>query len=516
MERSLFPTAPPAKIGRFELVRQLGRGGMGVVYLAVDPELKREVAIKVHGRGVGEDARRRMRREAESLARLRHPNVVSIYEVGLSESGDVFVVMEYLSGPTLGEWVDAQPRSIASIVRMLVACARALDAAHQVDLVHRDFKPGNVVLDHDEEPKIIDFGLARTGDEYERVSTVEDAPTETITVDGALAGTPRYMAPELLRGEPPSARSDQFALCVSLYELIAGEPPYEKKKFGVAPRRPSKLGARVWRVVQRGLGVDPSARFESLDALARALEAAIAPRTRQRMMLAGGTLVVAAVAGVLATQGPAPIDPCTIGEDFLDGSRGWDGPAQFSRDGNALRMTKAAGPQAFDHVVLDQRVSLRDRALEFELLDAPDDEKIRELMVSYENETGAPMAAVLIIGNRWVFPVGAGMRELGMEISPGARFFRMQIDSRDGLGDAIAFEMSADRETWEPIARTYGHTGPGRLRITIGSTQDMATPDTGEIRGLVCRPTHEIGELPYDRDLAAPRKTEEERAAADL
>ena len=154
IERALFDD-PPLELGRFEILRCLGRGGMGVVYLAMDPTLKCEVAIKLHHGGSLDSGERRLRREAESLAHLRHRNVVTVHEVGCSDTGELFIVMQYVPGPTLRAWVHCESPSPKQLLSVFARCAEGLHAAHRVGLVHRDFKPDNVIIDRDGEPIII-------------------------------------------------------------------------------------------------------------------------------------------------------------------------------------------------------------------------------------------------------------------------------------------------------------------------------------------------------------------------
>src|SRR5688572_4280429 len=235
------------RIDRFELRQPLGAGAMGTVWAAFDPELSREVAIKIlHPRqpAPGADAPvddDRLRREAQAMARLRHPNVVTVYEVGTAR-GVRFVVMERVDGPTLRVWLGERRRSIAAVLAVFEAAGRGLDAAHAAGLVHRDFKPDNVLVDARGVARVVDFGLARDSGEAitpPRPPDVAAAVTGTAstapqfgagapaftasTRSVAVAGTLPYMAPELLRGEPATPLSDQYAFCVALYEAIYGE-----------------------------------------------------------------------------------------------------------------------------------------------------------------------------------------------------------------------------------------------------------------------------------------------------
>src|SRR5215472_6444224 len=197
--------APGRNIGRYAVLSTLGEGGMGVVYAAYDPELDRKVAVKVLRERLGDAAElgARLLREAQAMARLSHPNVVSVHDVGRFED-KVFVAMEFIDGRTLGDWVKEKPRSWREVLGVFRQAGKGLAAAHSAGLVHRDFKPGNVLVGKDDSVKVTDFGLAFT-------------PNDRSTASGiAIAGTPAYMAPEQLRGETPDPRADQYSFCVAL------------------------------------------------------------------------------------------------------------------------------------------------------------------------------------------------------------------------------------------------------------------------------------------------------------
>ena len=249
----------PDKIGRFTVLDVLGQGGMGVVYTAFDEELGRKVAIKVlHERGeLGRSRRnRRFLREAQAMARLSHPNVVTIYEVGMLEAR-VYIAMEYVRGVTMKQWMRSKLRPWQEVLSVCCASGEGLSAAHDTGLVHRDFKPDNVLLGRDGRVRVLDFGLARReqGESQERESRVEselsqsvspeiprDFLQDEITKEGALVGTPAYMAPEQHLGEAADARSDQFSFCVVMWEALYGQRPFP--------------GATVGRIAERVLDGD--------------------------------------------------------------------------------------------------------------------------------------------------------------------------------------------------------------------------------------------------------------------
>jgi adenylate cyclase len=263
---TLTATQPPSSdtnvvpiLGRYAVRELLGRGGMGEVYLAHDPDLDRLVAIKViRARAERSPASRaRFQREAQALARLSHPNVVTVYDVG-SMGDTIYVAMERIVGPTLSAWLAERPRRITEIVEVFVQAGRGLAAAHDAGLVHRDFKPSNVMLG--DRVRVVDFGLARLDLSDPDHGTEEDvlALEATVTAAGAVVGTPAYMAPEQRAGGKLDARADQFSFCVALEDALGDLP----------------VGPAMQAVLERGLRHDPAGRFPSMHALLAELERA--------------------------------------------------------------------------------------------------------------------------------------------------------------------------------------------------------------------------------------------------
>jgi serine/threonine protein kinase len=204
-------------IGRFVVIGLLGRGGMGVVLSAYDPLLDRRVALKLVRPGafpgVSEvEGRARLQREAQAMAKLSHPNVVTVHDVG-TVGEQLFIAMEYVDGQTLKAWQSSSPHDWHAVVRMYIASGVGLQAAHAAGLVHRDFKPDNVLIGADRRPRVGDFGLVSITRATEREGTTEPGATR----HGAVLGTPGYMSPEQMRGETSDAQSDQFSFCVALY-----------------------------------------------------------------------------------------------------------------------------------------------------------------------------------------------------------------------------------------------------------------------------------------------------------
>ena len=311
-------TPPPAATGRGELIGRylvlgtLGAGGMGIVYSAYDPELDRKVAIKLLAAQGQEGARVRMLREAQAMAQLDHPNVVRIYDVGTRDE-QVFIAMEHVDGGTAKEWLE-QPRPWREIVRVFEDVARGLAAAHAAGLVHRDVKPSNILLGKDGRARVTDFGVVRRADGPDEppaanvpddaaVSAAGGALATPLTQAGTVVGTPFYMAPEQLAGDPADARTDQYAFCVSLYEALYGTHPYPKLPDGerdtrlAEPPADSPVPGRIYRVLARGLAEARDQRFPSMAALLEALERD--PAAARWRWLARGAAVAVAGAAVL-------------------------------------------------------------------------------------------------------------------------------------------------------------------------------------------------------------------------
>jgi len=344
----------PHRIGRFTVLEEIGRGGMGIVYSAYDPTLDRRVAVKVlradAAEGTGTAGRARLLREAQATARLSHPNVITVYEVG-TLGDDVFVATEYIEGETLRRWIGTgdDRKEWPEILRAYIQAGRGLAAAHEAGLVHRDFKPENVLVDENGRARVLDFGLARAVGDAAGISGVVDvdddeSPTESrrrssanlevpITWDGAVMGTPSYMAPEQHSGGRVDARSDQFAFCIALYEALHGERPFQGPDVlslrtnivsGERAEVPARYPVPAWldAVLDRGLRIKPVDRFESMEDLLGELSRDRS-RRRRRVQLGLG-LAFAGFGGALAygtlfgrvTGGAG--DPCADQSDKLD------------------------------------------------------------------------------------------------------------------------------------------------------------------------------------------------------
>lgn len=317
-------TDPPAQlprgslVGRYVVLSHVGSGGMGMVYAAYDPELERTVALKLlrPGRGLDTDvqaASGRMLREARALARVSHPNIVTIHDVG--RSGDqIFLAMERIHGETLRTWLRSQPRTLNEVLVCFRRAGEGLAAVHEAGIVHRDFKADNVLLARDGRVLVTDFGLARVVAAADAIELPQSAAialdrVDTITRSEHVVGTPAYMAPEQVQGRAVDARADQFSFCAVLYEALHGERPFRGRSLEdqlaaiersiITPSANSRpVPLWVERVLRRGLAGDPAARFPSMHALLSALS--ISPAARWVRRLAPIALLCAATGALAA------------------------------------------------------------------------------------------------------------------------------------------------------------------------------------------------------------------------
>ncbi|HFE47115.1 MAG TPA: tetratricopeptide repeat protein [Nannocystis exedens] len=318
-------------LGRYRIAEVLGSGGMGVVYRAHDPELDRWVAIKV----LREERRElpdvaRFLREAQAMARLSHVNVVPIYDVGSTPAG-LFLAMELIEGQTLNSWLQTEERAWREIVELMIAAGRGLAEAHGSGIVHRDFKPENVLVDRRGRPRVTDFGLARSGGFTQvlasRSLTTIPVGASALTRSGTIMGTPSYMAPEQIIAGDVGVHADIFSFCVVLFEALYGELPFAGSNLeqrhdaivrgelvGTTRRRiPRWLG----RVIRRGLAASPADRWSSMSSLLAALESGLA-RRRSVWALGLGLSAVALVAvlGLVADSDDACMIEGALGETW--------------------------------------------------------------------------------------------------------------------------------------------------------------------------------------------------------
>ncbi|NVB77904.1 MAG: serine/threonine protein kinase [Kofleriaceae bacterium] len=362
------------EIGRYVVIEPIGSGTMGLVVAAFDPTLDRKVAIKVvrldpSGTTSG---RQRLIREAQAMAKLQHPNVVTVFEVGTFRD-QLFLAMEYIAGSTLADWLKQPGRTQREIVDAFVAAGRGLAAAHRAGIVHRDFKPSNVLVANDGRVRVADFGLATAPTEapppvHVPISRDSDPGPMGMTKTGAILGTPAYMSPEQYRGEAADARADQYSFCVALYEALYGELPFEGAAFLVyrdnvlagrlrEPPKDSAVPPRIRRVLVRGLALAPGERYPDLDPLLDELSYDPAARRRVAIVGAIGAGAVAATAvALLVGRSSKEQDPCAAAERPI--ASVWTADQRKALEQSFLATGSPGAPDAFARIAkaFDDRV----------------------------------------------------------------------------------------------------------------------------------------------------------------
>lgn len=367
-------------VGRYVILRHLASGGMGVVYEAYDRKLDRRIVLKLlhTSRARDEDARLRLLREAQALAKLSHPNVVAVYDVDTFED-QVYIAMEYVAGKPLNQWLEATERTREQVLEVFLPAGRGLAAAHDAGLVHRDFKPENVVVSPDGRVRVLDFGLAALAEEPQENAARQDetdefgitaiSPSSTelntpLTQTGQKLGTPRFMAPEQHAGRHAGAAADQFAYCVALHFALCGSYPFRGDTYldlatnvlsgaVVTPPKEIPLPRRGRAALLRGLNADPERRFPSMGELLDEL----APRSRALVgaVALGVVLLGAGAAIALLASGDHAPTVCRGAEAHLVGV--WDDEVKESTR-RAFRATQREhAPDTLDRVeaLLDQR-----------------------------------------------------------------------------------------------------------------------------------------------------------------
>jgi eukaryotic-like serine/threonine-protein kinase len=276
------------RYGRYEIIKKIGKGGMGVVYQAHDPQIDRPVALKVlrADRVVSEDFVSRFLKEAKFIGRLSHPNIVTVYDVG-RDHGTIYIAMEYLQGQPFNEVIRSGRLSVEKIIDIALQIANALDYAHEKGIVHRDIKPSNIILTDEGNVKLTDFGIARA----------EDSNAAQQTQTGVILGTPSYMSPEQVMGKRVDGRSDLFSLGVILYELIVGRKPFEGDHFTAIfraitddiPVTPLKIDASISQslsdLIMKALSKNPDERFQTSKEMGDAIKTCL--HVKKSLLLPG-------------------------------------------------------------------------------------------------------------------------------------------------------------------------------------------------------------------------------------
>ncbi len=491
---------PGTVVERFVLLDAIGAGGLGDVWSAHDPELDRKVALKFLRSRSGEAARdlARLLREAQAMARLQHPNVVTIFDVG-THRGQVFLAMELVHGCSLTQWLAQRARGWRAVFDVMVSAGRGLAASHAAGLVHRDFKPDNVMVAADGRVLVVDFGLAVTA-EGQAPGLEVDAHTrlsQALTDDEVVMGTLPYMAPERFAGPDVGPASDQFSFCVSLHEALAGGRPFDGQtvaehvtavQAGPPPRGslPGRVPRWLGDTVRRGLFADPARRFASMDDLLAALASGVQRRRRRRLGI-GLAVVLAAGAGVIGGRalGPRPTAAelerleqlATEAREAADRGRllhpPSDSPSASTALGLVLELERVEGPAATRSA--ETAAQLR---AEFA-------QRLVELAADYESQPGGEAFAADFYAAALVFDPEQSIAQQRCTLSPG------QVQ---------ALRVEAERGDFDPrVLTTYDAHGvlaeadPRRRRDKVATLMARrgAMPDSTRqrVRALVGAPS---------------------------
>jgi tetratricopeptide (TPR) repeat protein len=510
-----FPERRPplrrgAVVGRYVVIDRAGEGGMGVVYKAYDPELERAVALKLLHAGPrgGEDAERRsarLLREAKALARLQHPHVVAVHDVGTFD-GDVFLTTEYVEGAPLKSWLLADKPPAAEVLRVMIAAGEGLAAAHRAGLIHRDVKPGNLHVGKDGRVRVLDFGLARAdiSDEVTHDDILDGPPGSgrgsfdaPLTRAGHVVGTPRYMAPEQHRGQDVDARSDQFSYCATLYESLYGDSPFEagddeyRTSVTSGKLRPAPEGARVPRrlrqILARGLSPRPEDRWPSMDALLAELRRDPAA-TRRRVLgvtaafVGAGAVVAAATLGT--TRKAARV--CLGAEGKLAGV--WDDNAKravasaFAASGaSGATETYARVERTLSDYASRWTAMRTDACLETRVRAEQSEEMLDLRMECLDERLGELGAQVQVLGHADAATVGKAAQAAG------------SLPSLDGCADTAALRAPIRPPT---DAATRARVEAVRARLADGHARQRVAA-YGEALGIATTAAVDAASLGY-------------------
>lgn len=520
--RALGVTSTRTQCGRYTLEAKLGEGGMGTVYRAHDPVLGRDVAIKVIRADQATRADTEIRAEARLLAQLSHPHVVTVFEVGV-DHGQTWLAMELVEGQTLASWARTSPDAadVSSVLKLLHEAGAGLLAAHGRGIVHRDFKPANVLLGDDGGVKVADFGLARIPEERVLVSSGEDEATTEAWA--SIAGTPQYMAPEQHLGHQVDARTDQFAFAVSAWELLSGASPFPRSTvFSLVEAKLSgkvEGGHRIPRHLRepllRALRPDPEDRFESMQELL----AALGWTSRPRPWLWGG--VLAGVVTLLVVGSPEPDGRCLSSVEPA-----WNETTRAGLEASFVRGGGTQGGEAWGRLVteIDEHVARWSRAREDacargagpEVLDCFDASS-RRFRHRLELAIEEPRAA--LDGVRWLDELDAADCTGSATVSADVLALERELDRAaelrwEGLRDE-------ERERLEGVvarARVLGHRASlVHGLVALGNTLDhldhaseaLAVLDEAYVEAMTARDDQAIVEL-SNLARAVVRKSDQE------
>jgi tetratricopeptide (TPR) repeat protein/tRNA A-37 threonylcarbamoyl transferase component Bud32 len=468
--------APPISLGEahlppntvvgqsYRLHRVIGAGAMGVVYEATDRVLSRRVAIKVHEIGRSDRAVR-LWREARAMARLAHPNVVTVHEVGVDGSRG-YIAMELVEGKDVRKWCTEAPRSWQEVLAVYRQAGEGLAAAHEVGIVHRDFKPDNVLIGNDGRVRVADFGLAL---EHEHIADAADDiwPTDfAVTRTGLIMGTPAYMSPEQARRQAVDARSDQFSFCVALWEALHGKRPViegmqlaSTKARSTAPGIVPKWIDDVLRV---GLAIDPAKRHADMSTLVRALDPT--PRRRRRIAIAllAGALVGSGLLVRLGGALASPAEPCLDAGATIDATWSHQSASALretftERAPSIADVTAEILVPAFDGFATQWRAEARDACEATHVRGEQSETRLDQRMDCLERarlrfaaaldvvEAPDAMARAEVIAASLPDPRTCALPEAALDVEPSDPERRADFDELAAALDAVAAELAAGR-----------------------------------------------------------------------
>jgi serine/threonine protein kinase len=512
----------PRRLHRYDLLERVGSGGGGIVYAGYDPQLERKVAIKLL-RGIADErAQLRLVREAQALAKLAHPNVVTVFDVGTYEtagsSGEpprtvvpdtaVFIVMEYVDGPTLADWL-RERRSRRAVLEHFLAAGRGLAAAHALGIVHRDFKPHNVVIGRDGRARVLDFGLSRvlacdvgsrTPLDDSSVATSAANGAHSLTDFGTVMGTPAYMAPEQHVAEAVDARADQFAFCVALFEALHGQRPFvgvgmselvRAKQQGDVRAGTKRLPRRIARALAKGLAPRPEDRHRDLATLLARLE----PNRGRTWAWVAGLVVLAVLASAWMAELRRPtFTSCETARD--EWTRSVPGVAGCRDDEALAREAIPPDPESAEAVgrVAAELVTLRARVLTGEELravaigraavetadasgHAPSRVRARYALAWALSRTGNLQGAEQELRAGWLLAEAQGLDDLqirgALDLS-GVLRERGRASEADAMLDVASAKASrapqpAGLASDFAVQRGRSHLDAGRIELAIAS-----------------------------------------------
>jgi len=494
-----LPT-PGSKLGRYHVLELVGAGAMGAVFSAYDPQLQRRVALKIQLPGSDahhSDRQDRFVSEARAMATVSHPNVIAVHDVGV-HADTAFFAMEFVEGKTLRRWLGGEPTREA-VLEVFSAAARGLAAAHAKGLVHRDFKPDNVLVGDDGRVRVIDFGLVRfvDGEADAPLVELEDAELDpSSTKTGAIVGTPAYMAPEQLRGEPATASSDQFAFSVALFEALCGQRPFQAKTLAMLlvaatngeiswPSTSARLPRRLREAIERGLSPDPSARFDTMAAFEQRLDSRRFGRWAPAAVI--GSVVIGAVGVQVWLAGRTEV--CSGAQAQI--AKVW-GEAQSVRVEEAIAATEVAyAPRAWEtaRAELDSYAAawmeMHREACRATNVSREQSAEVMDLRMSCLDRARADVAAVVEVLGTADDGVVHNVHRVLTQLRPVERCADVERLQAEFEPPAEA-EAEAVEAARAQIALAYAEDRAGRYDAALAKAEDA----TGLLEGVDYAPVH--------------------------